>query len=126
MPHLETDGLFFGAIAKSILDSGDWLTLRYPPAPHWVVDKPPLTFWITAVSLEIGRLNGAALRVWHLFATIGLVIATYLIARLALRPEAALMASLVFGTMLQVIYQSLTPQQDIPMALWLSLAFYGP
>jgi 4-amino-4-deoxy-L-arabinose transferase-like glycosyltransferase len=124
MPHLETDGLFFGAVAKSITASGDWLTLRYAPAPDWVVDKPPLTFWITAASLEVGGQSRAALRLWHLLATLALVATTYAIARAALRVEAALSAALILGTMLQVSYQSLTPQQDIPMALFLASACY--
>jgi 4-amino-4-deoxy-L-arabinose transferase-like glycosyltransferase len=125
MPYLETDGPFFGAIAKSIVGSGDWLTLRYPPAPEWIVDKPPLTFWITAVFFEFGGQTRAALRLWHLLATLALVATAYAIARLALSVDGALLAALILGTMLQVIYQSLTPQQDIPMTLGLSLAFYA-
>jgi 4-amino-4-deoxy-L-arabinose transferase-like glycosyltransferase len=125
MPYLETDGLFFGAIAKSIVGSGDWQTLRYAPAPDWVVDKPPLTFWITATFLDLGGQTRAALRLWHLMATLALVATAYAIARLALSVEGALLAALILGTMLQVSYQSLTPQQDIPLALMLALAFYA-
>jgi 4-amino-4-deoxy-L-arabinose transferase-like glycosyltransferase len=125
MPYLEADGLFWGAIAKSMLESGDWLTPRYPPAPEYVVDRPPLTFWVTALFLELGGQSRTALRLWHLLATIGLVATTYAIARPALSVEGALLAALILGTMLQVTYQSLTPQQDIPLTLALSLAFYA-
>jgi 4-amino-4-deoxy-L-arabinose transferase-like glycosyltransferase len=125
LPFLETDALFFGAIAKSILRSGDWLTLHYEPLPGWVVDKPPLTFWMTAVSLALDGGGRIGLRLWHLVATIGLAATTYAIARLDGGADVAMLAALIVGTMLQVFYQSLTPQQDVPLALFLGLAWYA-
>jgi 4-amino-4-deoxy-L-arabinose transferase-like glycosyltransferase len=101
--------------------SGEWLTLRFTPG--WVVDKPPLTIWLIAASLWIAGDSDAALRAWQLAMTLGLAAVTYRLARLDAGREEALLAALVLLTATQVFYQSLTPQQDVPLTFFLALAF---
>lgn len=125
LPHLDSDAALFGKIAKNILDTGEWLTLSHGVHKDWVVDKPPLTFWIMAVSLRLGGQTDAALRVWHILFSILLVFAVYRIALLDGREEDALLAALLVATFQQVFYYSMAPQHDVPVALFLSLAFYA-
>ncbi len=125
LPHVDSDAALFGKVAKNILDTGEWLTLRHPVHPDWVVDKPPLTFWIMAISLRLGGQTDAALRLWHILLSILLLFVVYRIARLALREEAALLAVLLLATFQQVFYYTMAPQHDVPVTLFLSLAFYA-
>jgi 4-amino-4-deoxy-L-arabinose transferase-like glycosyltransferase len=120
LPHVDGDAALYGRIAKNVLGSGEWLTLRFTPG--WVVDKPPLTIWLLAASLRLAGDTDAALRCWQLLMTLGLAVVTYRLARLHAGREEALLAALVLLTAVQVLYQSLTPQQDVALSFFLALA----
>jgi 4-amino-4-deoxy-L-arabinose transferase-like glycosyltransferase len=125
LPHVDSDAALFGKVAKQILASGEWLTLHHPGKPDWIVDKPPLTFWLMAVSLRVGGETNAALRAWQLLMQIGLVFAVYRLARLSAGREESLLAGLLMATFQQAFYFSMAPQHDVPVTLFLTLAFYG-
>lgn len=125
LPHVDSDAALFGKIAQNILDTGEWLTLRHPVHPDWVVDKPPLTFWIMAISFRLGGKTDAALRLWHILFSIVLLFVVYRIVRLDLGVEHALLAMLLLATFQQVFYYTMAPQHDMPVTLFLSLAFYS-
>jgi 4-amino-4-deoxy-L-arabinose transferase-like glycosyltransferase len=123
LPHIDSDAALFGKIAKTIVDTGEWLTLRHPVHPDWVVDKPPLTFWLMALSLRVGGQTDAALRLWHILLSLALVWAVYRLARIDGTEEEALLAALLLATFQQVFYSSMAPQHDVPVTLFLTLAF---
>ncbi len=125
LPHLDGDDKFYGDIARNILASGDWLTLKHPGQPWWVVDKPPLSFWLMAISIRLGGDNEAALRLWQLLMAVVAIVLTFRIARLGAGREEALLAALLLGTSVQFFYLSLNPKQDVPLSLFLALAFYA-
>jgi 4-amino-4-deoxy-L-arabinose transferase-like glycosyltransferase len=127
MPHVDGDALFFGEIARGILRSGDWLTLRHVQWPEWIVDKPPLTFWVTAIVFRVTGPTGWALRAWQVPFSIGLVAVTHQLARLGRPgPEGrgeALLAGLVLLTSLEGFYHTVSPQQDVALSFFVALAF---
>ncbi len=128
LPHIDSDAVLSGEIAKNILDSGDWLTLHFPTNyhPNLIVDKPPLTFWVMALSIRLAGQTDAALRIGSLLFAILLVLVVYDIARSDLREEQALVAALVFATFLQIVYSaSLVPQHDMLVTLFIALAFHS-
>ncbi len=125
LPHLDGDDKFYGDIARHILASGDWLTLKQPGQPGWVVDKPPLSFWLMAISIRLGGDNEAALRLWQLLMAVVAIFVTFRIARLGAAREEALLAALLLGTSALFFYLSLNPKQDVPLSLFLALAFYA-
>lgn len=125
LPHLDGDDKFFGDIARQILATGDWLTLQHPGrGPGWVVDKPPLSFWLMAISIRLGGDNAAALRFWQLLMAVVTIFVTFRIARLGAGKEEALLAAVLLGTSALFFYLSLNPKQDVPLSLFLALAFY--
>lgn len=125
LPHLDGDDKFYGDIARNILASGDWLTLKHPAQPWWVVDKPPLSFWFMAASIRLGGDTEAALRFWQLLMAVVTIGVVYRIARLGADREESLLAALLLGTGVQFFYLSLNPKQDVPLSLFLALAFYA-
>ncbi len=124
LPLPLTDGVtaLYGKIAKNILATGDWLTLRHPLMP--VVDKPPLMFWLMSLSFAAFGTAEWALRLWHVVLAVALALATYALARLAVPRSEALAAAAVLITTTQFFYQSLVPEPHIPLALFLTLAVY--
>src|SRR5436853_150060 len=124
LPLPLTDGVtaLYGKIAKNLLASGDWFTLRHSQMP--VVDKPPLTFWLMSLTFAALGTAAWALRLWHLALALATAAATYALARLALPRSQALLAAIILLTTAQFFYQSLVPEQHVPLALFLTLAVY--
>ena len=123
LPHPDGDAVLYGTIAKNVLASGEWLTLQHQSG--WLVDKPPLTIWLIALSFRLGGVNDTMLRLWQLLMSLALVVVTYRIARLSAGKEESLLAALLLVTTLQIFLMSIDPQQDVPLALFLALAFYA-
>jgi 4-amino-4-deoxy-L-arabinose transferase-like glycosyltransferase len=124
LPLPLTDGVtaFYGNVAKNILVTGDWWTLRHQAMP--VVDKPPLTFWLMSLSFAAFGTAEWVLRSWHLALAVAVALATYALARLTVSRRDALVAATILLTTMQFFYQSLVPEQHIPLALFLTLAVY--
>ncbi|MDR7544882.1 MAG: glycosyltransferase family 39 protein [Armatimonadota bacterium] len=125
LPQIDSVTAHYAKIAKHVLESGEWITLRHPHRPGWIQDKPPLTIWLLALSIRLLGGGDVALRLWHLVMALALVVVTYRIARLALDEEASLLTAVLVATFAAVFYLSGMPQQDVPLALFLALAFYA-
>lgn len=59
-PLLEPDESRYAQIALEMLDSGDWITPRLDGQSY--LDKPPLLYWMTALSYRLFGANEAAAR----------------------------------------------------------------
>jgi len=123
LPQVDADAALYGRIAANILTTGDWITFHYP---GWFVDKPPVTFWLMAVSFRFLGVSDVALRLWQLLMALALIALTYRVARAAgATREAGLLAALVLATAAQFFYQATVPQQDLPLTFFLTLGMYG-
>lgn len=47
------DSAFYTTIAQNILRTKDWINLKYHEGTPFEADHPPLTFWLTALSLKL-------------------------------------------------------------------------
>jgi 4-amino-4-deoxy-L-arabinose transferase-like glycosyltransferase len=121
-PIADGDPAFYGMIARNILTSGDWLTLHHRLMP--LVDKPPLTFWIMALSFGAFGTAEWVLHVWHTLCALAVLATTYALGRLALPRHQAALAVLVLLVSLEFFYESLIPRQDIPLTLFIAQAVY--
>ncbi len=59
-PLWEPDEGRYAEIAREMLGSGDWLTPRLNGVLYF--EKPPLQYWLSALSMKLFGLNGAAAR----------------------------------------------------------------
>jgi 4-amino-4-deoxy-L-arabinose transferase-like glycosyltransferase len=121
LPFLHYDDPLYVQVAKNVLATGDWVTLRH--AAYAQFDKPPLTIWLMAASIRLVGDGPIAWRAWHILMTLALVLTTYRLARRAAGPGESALAALVLVTATHVHYQHLVPQQDVPLALFLALGF---
>jgi 4-amino-4-deoxy-L-arabinose transferase-like glycosyltransferase len=122
-PHVDGDALLYARIAANVLASGEWLTFHHP---GWLVDKPPVVFWLMAGSFWLLGVSDAAMRLWQLLLALGLMGVTAAASRASggSRVE-GLLAALVLGTALQFFYQATAPGQDVALTFFLSCAVYG-
>lgn len=79
-PLLDTTEARYGEIARIMVDTGNWLVPQIDYGmPFW--GKPPLSFWASALSIELFHNSEFFLRLPHLLAAIGVLL---LVWRLAL------------------------------------------
>ena len=124
-PLTDGDSHYYAEIAQEMLRSHDWVTPRHPAAPDAIVDKPPLTLWMLALSFRLLGVNELAARLWQVLMGFGLLWLTMDIGRLYLPERAAVRAGWVLLTSALFWYAVLVPQQDVATAFFATLAFWA-
>src|SRR3954469_9039278 len=110
-------------IAREMLASGDWVTPRLNGVNYF--EKPPLVYWVTALSEKIFGLNEWAVRaVPALFALWG-VLLTYAAARRLFDPETGLAAAVVLGTSLLWFAIGHIPILDMAVSVMMARALFA-
>lgn len=59
---LRGDSIFYAEVAKELLRTGDWITLHHGLHPYF--NKPPLLFWLTAITYKIFGISDFGARLW--------------------------------------------------------------
>ncbi|MFH1798312.1 MAG: glycosyltransferase family 39 protein [Candidatus Omnitrophota bacterium] len=73
------DAPFYSTIAQNILRSGDWVNLTYHEGIPFENDHPPLTFWMTALSLKVFGENVFSTIFFSLLCGLGTCITVFFI-----------------------------------------------
>jgi hypothetical protein len=122
LPLTDGDSAFYATVARDALRAGEWIV--FSTRDGGVFDKPPLTTWFLELSLAAFGSADWAVRLWHVGLAVATVLVTYHLARLILSPDQSLLAALILLTSGQFFYQSLVPQQDVPVTLFVTLGLY--
>jgi 4-amino-4-deoxy-L-arabinose transferase-like glycosyltransferase len=110
-------------IAREMLASGDWVTPRLNGVNYF--EKPPLVYWVTAVSEKIFGLNEWAVRaVPALFAVWG-VLLTYSAGRKLFGRDAGLASAVVLGTSLLWFAIGHIPILDMAVSVLMARALFA-
>jgi 4-amino-4-deoxy-L-arabinose transferase-like glycosyltransferase len=131
-PLFNTDEGRYAEIPREMLASGDWAI------PHLdgllYIEKPPLQYWATAVSLSIFGQNELGARFYTALCALGAVLAAALAARrlwgttAAIRTAALLSSMLLFLIMGQLLTldMSLTAYMTVALAAFLAAQSADP
>ena len=90
---LEPDEGRYAQIPKEMLDSGDWVVPTLQGEAY--LDKPPLMYWLTALSYKAFGVTPAAARLVPALCVHLTILAVYLIGRRSVGERAALWAALL-------------------------------
>ncbi len=114
-PLTERDEVTHVEVAREILTSGDWITLRFDGKPWY--DKPPLVFWASAVSMRVFGCceGGARLPVWLCY--VALVALVWHLGREMFGPSAGLAAGAVAASAPMIVVTGQMVLLDIPLTL---------
>ncbi|MBU0686813.1 MAG: glycosyltransferase family 39 protein [Candidatus Margulisbacteria bacterium] len=123
IPILDGDTAYSATIAKNMLQSGDWMTLKYQDSGE-IIPKPPLFYWIIAAGFKIFGINEFGLSIFHSLLAALTILLTYLVTRELFNKRIALWSSLILLTSAQFFYQARSPLQDVPLTLFITAAFY--
>ena len=86
----------YAEIAREMLVLGDFITPHLNFLPY--LEKPPLVYWLTAVSLKVGGLNEWAARFIPALSALAGIMAVYWLAARLWGPKDAFLAGLITAT----------------------------
>lgn len=121
-PLLEPDEGRYAEIGREMLLSGDWVVPTLNQEAYF--DKPPLFYWLVALSYRCFGLSAANARLVPLVATLLTILATFLFGRRFIGPRAGLLAGLVLASTAGFIQCGRLLIIDSLLTFWVSLAFF--
>jgi 4-amino-4-deoxy-L-arabinose transferase-like glycosyltransferase len=117
----DNEGLYAGAV-REMHARGDWLVPMSNGFPR--VQKPPLVYWTMLLSTSLFGENEFALRLPNAMATVGWIVATWLIARRLGGERFGIAAALVLASMLGVWVFTHLVQPEPFLSCFISLALW--
>lgn len=123
MPLMEPDEARYSAIPQAMNLSGDYVT----PRLHGVVylEKPPLTYWMTALFFRILGENDFSARLWAALSAWGMIVLTYFMGCRLYNRRAGILAAAVLGTSLYHFIIGHLNILDMPLAFFVTLATWA-
>ena len=112
----------YGEVGRWMLQSGDWLTPRLNGIPFF--HKPPLLYWLQAMSLATFGVNAWALRLVPALHAALMLLALYLSARTVASEQIARRAAIMLGTSLAVLVGGQYINHDMLVATWIGVAIW--
>lgn len=127
LPLVDVDEPVYGQVGKEMAHTGlsGWLTPHYGGLPWF--DKPPLFYWLVALSMRLFGVSEFAARLPSALMSVVLVGATYALARRAYpqQPQAGLWAGFALATSLQFFMLARACVTDMTLAVCLTLALFA-
>jgi 4-amino-4-deoxy-L-arabinose transferase-like glycosyltransferase len=123
MPLLDPDEGLYAAIAREMQTGGDWVVPHVNGLPY--LEKPPLYFWLTALTFQLFGPSEWATRLWSAASALGTVLLTWRIGRRLYGPPAGLMAGVVMATLVGNALYVRRASTDQLFIFCLTLAMYG-
>ncbi len=116
----EPDEGRYAEIAREMAASGEWLVPHLNGFEHF--QKPPLFYWLTALSVRAFGVNEWAVRAVSAAAALGVVLLTFAIARRLFAAETANRAALILASSVAffAVARLLTP--DMTLTFWTTAA----
>ncbi len=122
-PLLDPDEGLYASIAQEMLSRHDWVVPHVNGLPY--LEKPPLYFWLTALTFRLVGQTEWAVRLWSALATLGAVLLTWRIGRRLYGERAGLLAGLVLTTVVGNALYVRKASTDQLVIFCLTLTLYG-
>ena len=127
IPALDRDEARFAQASKQMVESGDFVDIRFQEKPRY--KKPAGTYWLQALSVNLfsaDKLNEIwPYRIPSLFAAIIAVIGTYFLANIFLPPSGAVIAGIILSSAPLMIGEAHMAKSDALLLAALVAAQYG-
>jgi 4-amino-4-deoxy-L-arabinose transferase-like glycosyltransferase len=114
----------YASVAKSILATGDWVTMHESPSRSYF-NKPPLYFWLTALLFKLTGPVVWSARFWSVAAGMGTVLLVFSLMRRFADEVIALWAGLALALSNDFLRYSSVGRLDAPQVFLMTLFVYG-
>jgi 4-amino-4-deoxy-L-arabinose transferase-like glycosyltransferase len=111
---------YFALGSRLMLSQGDWLSPHAPDEP--VLNKPPLQYWLTAISYKTFGASYSAARLPSALAALGVLIAVYALGAKLYDRSAGQLAWGVLATGYLFYTFARTAMSDMLLTLWVTAA----
>lgn len=105
----------YAEISRTLLESGDWIVPRFNGQVH--LEKPPLTYWATALIFSIFGSSEASVRLFPVLCSFGIAWLCFLLCERLFDRQTGVDAALVLSTAMAWWIFSRTLLTDIPAIL---------
>jgi len=119
----ETDEARYAEIPREMVLSGDWITPTLNQVKYF--EKPPLTYWLVALSYKLFGVSGASARLVPAACGFLAALLVFLLARSQGGAMGGLVSGLVLVTSLMFFGLSRILMTDMVLCLGVVLALYG-
>ena len=127
IPPLDRDESRFAQASKQMIETGDYIDIRFQETPRY--KKPAGAYWIQAAAVNIlspDKLNSIwAYRIPSLLASLAAVILTYAIACLFIKKQAALFSGILLASSFLVNAEAHMAKTDALLLISLLITQYG-
>ena len=113
---------FYAESVREMFESGGFLEISYNYEPRY--NKPPLTYWVMALSSAIFGINEFALRLPILLMGLGSIWFTYLIGKLLYGKKGGLYALVMMAFSLQLVSVKQYSSPEMPLTFFFTLTMY--
>ena len=119
------DDCYYSEVSKEMARAGDYLTPRNGGSPDFHTSKPPMLFWMNALSGNIFGFDTFAMRLPS--AALGYlgVIALFFFVRRYFNIETAFLSALILTFTQQYLYHSRSAVTDGPFAVFFALSLFS-
>jgi 4-amino-4-deoxy-L-arabinose transferase-like glycosyltransferase len=122
-PLTDTTEARYGEVARKMAELGNWVTPLYDyGVPFWA--KPPLTTWLTAISIEVFGVNEFAARLPYFLLALLVAWLLWAWVRRTSGRQAQLAVAMMSGTLLYFV-ASAAVMTDLGLVLGTTLALRG-
>jgi 4-amino-4-deoxy-L-arabinose transferase-like glycosyltransferase len=123
MPFLDPDEGLYATIALEMARDGDWVMPHANGLPY--LEKPPLYFWLTALTFRLLGPSEWTTRLWSALPLLGTVLLTWRIGRRLYGEVAGLLAGVVMATVVGNALYVRKASADQLFVFCLTLSIYG-
>jgi 4-amino-4-deoxy-L-arabinose transferase-like glycosyltransferase len=122
-PFLDPPEGFHAEVGQSLLAEGDWITLHVDGIRYF--DKPPLLYWLMALSFSAAGPTEFAARLWPALAAVGIAAVTARLGVLLGGARLGMLAGLMVVANLGMYLYGRIVKPDVPFILCVVLAYAG-
>jgi 4-amino-4-deoxy-L-arabinose transferase-like glycosyltransferase len=120
---LRGDEALYAAIARRIVRTGEWLPLEYQGQPY--LNKPPLHFWLIALSLSVWGPTEFAVRFPSATFGIATMFFVYYCGKVLFHRRIGLVAALIATTTFSAVWNAHEARFDVELGFWMNLAVFA-
>src|SRR5712691_1319757 len=111
------DDTTYALVSKTILKTGDWVTMRWLDIPYFFSGKPPLNFWITALFYRFLGISEFSSRLSTAIHGIAGVVVTYCLGSLFSR-RVGILASGILLSLPDYFKLSQSAMLEVPLTVY--------
>jgi len=122
IPLIPPDEPKYASSAEYMLKTGDFITPYFNCEPRF--DKPPIIYWLIAVSYKIFGISDWAARIPSIFASLGVMLIIFRFAERLYDRKTATMSVIIFASLIHVWIMGRAVAPEFVLVLFESLALF--